>query len=167
MRQAPSDKQVDSYFPVYHSVVKSTHLLNLNTGSYERFPDVQKLVFHYMLDRWKFFRSQGNGYFDNQEDIAKACCVVRKTVGKAIKLLAECGYLQIKGKMSFNHRSNSYLFDKELKLSVMEKGEILEMFETNIIHSSKLEKPKRKPDVVKQPSYHIPTPSRDDIEDPF
>lgn len=87
MSQA-NQSTVDSYFPVYHKVTKATHILNLNTGEYEKFPDVQKLVFHYMLDRWKFFRSQGGGYFDNQEDIAIACCVVRKTVGKAIKLLA-------------------------------------------------------------------------------
>ena len=154
---------VDSYFPTYHNVTKATHLLNLNTGEYEKFPDVQKLVFHYMLDRWKFFKGQGNGYFDNQEDIATACCVVRKTVGKAIKLLADCGYLSIKGKMSFNHRSNSYIFDRELNLAILDKeGKIVESFRTNIIGSTKLDKKvAKKP--VPQKNY-IPAPSWDDEE---
>ena len=157
---------VDSYFPVYHKVTKATHILNLNTGEYEKFPDVQKLVFHYMLDRWKFFRSQGGCYFDNQEDIAVACCVVRKTVGKAIKLLADCGYLQVKGKMSFNHRSNSYVFDKELQLAVLDKDKKpIDSFITNIIGSSKLDKPKRVD--TKRAVYQPSTPSWEDIDDPF
>lgn len=157
---------VDSYFPVYHNVTKATHILNLNTGEYEKFPDVQKLVFHYMLDRWRFFRSQGGGYFDNQEDIAVACCVVRKTVGKAIKLLADCGYLKVKGKMSFNHRSNSYIFDKELQLVILDKDKkVIDSFTTNIIGSSKLDKPKRVE--TKKPVYQPPTPSWEDIDGPF
>lgn len=160
-----NQEKIESYFPVYHNVLRATHIKNLNDGSYEKFSDGQKLAFHYVLDRYKFFKQQGKEYFDNQEDIAKACASVRRSIFSIMKLLEKCGYLTIKSKMSFQHRSNSYVFGPALQLAVFESKKLQENYSVDIIDSFK--QTKKKPDVVKQPSYHIPTPSWDDIEDPF
>lgn len=154
------DQTTDSYFPVYHKAVKATHIKNLHTGEYHKFPDGQKFIFHYMLDRYKFFTSQGKSYFDNQEEIAIACACVRRSVFSLIRLLEECGYLSVKGKLTFQHRSNSYVFDKELQLAVLEKGKIEEEYSTNMIHSSKLPTKSKTPS---KPAY-VPKPFYEDEE---
>ena len=115
---------VDSYFPTYHCVLKATHILNKNTGEYLKFPEAQKFIFMYMLDRYKFFKSQGGEYFDNQDQISEACSSVRRTVFSTIKLLEKCGCLSVTSKKTFQHRSNSYVFVGEIDLAVIKKGVI-------------------------------------------
>ena len=166
MNKVQSQETTDSYFPVYHKTTKASHIKNLETGEWVKFPEGQKTIFHYMLDRYKFFKSQGKDYFDNQEDIAFACSCARRSVFSTIKLLSDCGYLTIKGKLTFQHRSNSYVFDKELQLAILDKDKkVIDSFSTNIIGSSKLDKPKKV--VINKPVYQPPTPSLEDIDDPF
>ena len=161
MKQNKSDNP-DSYFPTYHSVLKATHIKSAVDGSYHKITDGQKAIFHYILDRYKFFKSQGNSYYDNQEDIAEACASVRRSVFTTIKLLESCGYLRIKAKMGAQHKSNSYTFISELTLAVLDKnGKILEEYETRAVETYK------QPIVVKKPipqKSYIPAPNWDDEE---
>lgn len=66
-------------------------------GTFTKFPNqmkadrnfnaLDKLVYAHMLQRYVFFSSKGNEYFDNQEEIAKALGVTRQTVATSIKTL--------------------------------------------------------------------------------
>lgn len=160
---------VDSYFPTYHCILKATHLLNRNTGEYLKFPEGQKLIFLYMLDRYKFFKSNGGEYFDNQDQISEACSSVRRTVFSTIKLLQKCGYLIVTSKKTFQHRSNSYVFVSELNLAVIKKNTIEWEHKTNFIDSCKLIEPQKK--VVNRPKFipkTAPTvPDWDESDLPF
>lgn len=137
----PHYREVDSYFPFYHSILRATHIKNLNDGTYLALSPMNKMVMMYFLDRYRFFREQGKQYFDNQEDIAKACAVVRKSVHSTIKIMKQCGYLHVGGKMCFNHRSNNYRIIKEFQLAVLEGGAVEEEYKTRILYSSKIIRP--------------------------
>jgi hypothetical protein len=131
---------VDSYFPFYHSILRATHIKNITDGTYVSLSPLNKVVMMYFLDRYKFFRDQGKQYFDNQEEIAQACGVVRKSVFNTIKTMSTCGYLNVGGKMSFCHRSNNYKIVKEFQLAVIKEDVIIEEFGTRILYSSKFTK---------------------------
>lgn len=133
----------ESYFPFYHSVLKATHILNQNTGEYEKFHNSQKLVFVYVMDRYKFFKEQGKEYFDNQEDIAVACSTARGTVFGTLKLLQQCGYLLVKSKKSFVHRSNSYVFTQDVNLAVIIGESVDWLHRLDVLETSKMTKPKK------------------------
>lgn len=154
---------------MFHSVLKCTHVWNRESNEYVALHDAQKIVFLYMLDRYKFFRSSGKSYFDNQEDIALACASTRKTVGRTIKLLEDCGCLSVKSKTTFQHRSNSYVFASELNLAVIKKNTIEWEHKTNFIDSCKLIEPQKK--VVNKPKFipkTAPTvPDWDESDLPF
>lgn len=145
----------ESYFPFYHSILKATHILNQNTGEYEKFHNSQKLVFLYVMDRYKFFKEQGKEYFDNQEDIAIACSTARGTVFATLKLLQQCGYLNVRSKKSFAHRSNSYVFTDDICLAVINGQSAEWVHKMDVLQTSKMSKPKKpkftpKPQIIEK-----------------
>lgn len=113
---AKSEKELCSYLPAYKTILSATAWVNPKTGEAKRFSAEQKLVWHYVLDRYKFFKDSNKDYFDNQADIAIACDVSERTVIRLFKDLSIAGYLQIHQIRVGGHKSNSYKITKDLVL---------------------------------------------------
>lgn len=113
---AKSEKELCSYLPAYKAILSATAWVNPKTGEAKRFSAEQKLVWHYVLDRYKFFKDSNKDYFDNQADIAIACDVSERTVIRLFKDLSIAGYLEIHQIRVGGHKSNSYKITKDLVL---------------------------------------------------
>lgn len=113
---AKSEKELCSYLPAYKTILSATAWVNPKTGEAKRFSAEQKLVWHYVLDRYKFFKDSNKDYFDNQADIAIACDVSERTVIRLFKDLSIAGYLEIHQIRVGGHKSNSYKITKDLVL---------------------------------------------------
>ena len=137
----PHDREVDTHFPCYYSVIRATHVKNLKDGSYVSISHTNKVVLLYFINRYKFFKERGEEYFDKQEDIAKACATVRKSVHSLFQVLKQCGYLEIKSKNTFNERYNTYRIMEELQFGVLDKHGIVEEFGTRILSQSLAPRP--------------------------
>ncbi|MBF8640115.1 DUF6945 domain-containing protein [Pseudomonas luteola] len=122
---AKSESQLDTYLPAYKNILSATgfvgvEIVDKKTGEVrdviKPFSAEQKLVWLYVLDRYKFFTDDKRAYFDNQVDIAKACGVSERTVLRFFKDLSLSGYLQITQTRIGGHKSNSYIVTKDLVL---------------------------------------------------
>ncbi|NRH40668.1 hypothetical protein [Pseudomonas sp. MS15a(2019)] len=113
---AKSEKELCPYLPAYKAILSATAWVNPKTGEAKRFSAEQKLVWHYVLDRYKFFKDSNKDYFDNQADIAIACDVSERTVIRLFKELSIAGYLEIHQIRVGGHKSNSYKIIKDLIL---------------------------------------------------
>lgn len=113
---AKSESQLDTYLPAYKTILSATGWVNLSTGETKPLSAEQKLVWLYVLDRYKFFTDDKCAYFDNQVDIAKACGVSERTVLRFFKDLSLSGYLQITQTRIGGHKSNSYIITRDLVL---------------------------------------------------
>lgn len=140
---AKSEKELCSYLPAYKTILSATAWVNPKTGEAKRFSAEQKLVWHYVLDRYKFFKDSNKDYFDNQADIAIACDVSERTVIRLFKDLSIAGYLEIHQIRVGGHKSNSYKITKDLvlvqrennapKAPVSSQAERLEETDTNVL----------------------------------
>ena len=122
---AKSESQLDTYLPAYKNILSATgfvgvEIVDKKTGEVrdviKPFIAEQKLVWLYVLDRYKFFTDDGRSYFDNQVDIAKACGVSESTVKRFFRSLREAGYLIANETRIGGHKSNSYIINRDLVL---------------------------------------------------
>ncbi|MGE6659268.1 hypothetical protein ACQKEK_00785 [Pseudomonas sp. NPDC077408] len=134
---AKSESQLDIYLPAYKTILSAigyqgVALVTGEDGKPEKDTEgkltgelefkvlplsaEQKLVWLYVLDRYKFFTDDKRAYFDNQIDIAKACGVSERTVLRFFKDLSLSGYLQINQTRIGGHKSNSYVITRDLEL---------------------------------------------------
>ncbi|TXI33844.1 MAG: helix-turn-helix domain-containing protein [Aquipseudomonas alcaligenes] len=128
---AQTETQLDTYLPAYKNIMSAIGFVNLNTGETIKLSAEQKIVWLYILDRYKFFKEKGQLYFDNQSDIALACGVSERTVLRFINALSNSvdeegkhvgsGYLQINQTRIGGHKSNSYTILSDLVLVQPEK----------------------------------------------
>lgn len=129
---AQTETQLDTYLPAYKNIMSAIGFVNLNTGETIKLSAEQKIVWLYILDRYKFFKEKGQLYFDNQADIALACGVSERTVLRFINALSNSvdkegkyvgsGYLQINQTRICGHKSNSYTIISDLVLVQPEKA---------------------------------------------
>jgi hypothetical protein len=120
------------YIPLYLPVLRATHLRNRQSGVYEPISPTSKVVLMYLLHKYKS-RNGAGGYTIKQEDVARDCAVVRRSVYSLIKSLDECGYLKITAKQGTASKNNAYLFTSEFELAVIDKGYILDEFTTDVL----------------------------------
>lgn len=121
---AKSEQQLDIYLPAYKNILSAKGFVGVeidkNTGVVKQavkpFSAEQKLVWLYVLDRYKFFTDDKRAYFDNQIDIGNACGVSERTVLRFFKELNAAGYLQVNQTRIGGHRSNSYVIVRDLVL---------------------------------------------------
>lgn len=129
---AQTETQLDTYLPAYKNIMSAIGFVNLYTGETIKLSAEQKIVWFYILDRYKFFKEKGQLYFDNQADIALACGVSERTVLRFINALSNSvdkegkyvgsGYLQINQTRIGGHKSNSYTILSDLVLVQPEKA---------------------------------------------
>lgn len=121
---AKSEQQLDIYLPAYKNILSAKGFVGVeidkNTGVIKQvvkpFSAEQKLVWLYVLDRYKFFTDDKRAYFDNQIDIGNACGVSERTVLRFFKELNAAGYLQVNQTRIGGHKSNSYVIVRDLVL---------------------------------------------------
>lgn len=118
---AKSEQQLDIYLPAYKNILSAKGWVDLVTGETKVFSAEQKLVWLYVLDRYKFFTDDKRAYFDNQIDIGNACGVSERTVLRFFKELKAAGYLQINQTRIGGHKSNSYVISRDLVLVQKDK----------------------------------------------
>lgn len=121
---AKSEQQLDIYLPAYKNILSAKGFVGVevekDTGEIKQvvkpFSAEQKLVWLYVLDRYKFFTDDKRAYFDNQIDIGNACGVSERTVLRFFKELNASGYLQVNQTRIGGHKSNSYVIVRDLVL---------------------------------------------------
>jgi len=121
---AKSEQQLDIYLPAYKNILSAKGFVGVevekDTGEIKQvvkpFSAEQKLVWLYVLDRYKFFTDDKRAYFDNQIDIGNACGVSERTVLRFFKELNAAGYLQVNQTRIGGHKSNSYVIHRDLVL---------------------------------------------------
>ena len=103
------NNQVETYYPTYNAVQKATEYFSVLTDESKPLTLEKKAVWHWILNRYQFFKSQGKGFFDNQEDIALNSGVSLSTVRRFLKELEEMGYIKTTMTQKYGgHKSNSY-----------------------------------------------------------
>lgn len=121
---AKSEQQLDIYLPAYKNTLSAKGFVGVevekDTGEIAQvvkpFSAEQKLVWLYVLDRYKFFTDDKRAYFDNQIDIGNACGVSESTVKRFFRALREAGYLTAHETRIGGHKSNSYVIHRDLVL---------------------------------------------------
>jgi len=121
---AKSEHQLDIYLPAYKNILSAKGFVGVevekDTGEIKQvvkpFSAEQKIVWLYVLDRYKFFTDDKRAYFDNQIDIGNACGVSERTVLRFFKELNAAGYLQVNQTRIGGHKSNSYVIVRDLVL---------------------------------------------------
>ncbi|MDR6913531.1 hypothetical protein J2X66_000378 [Pseudomonas sp. 3296] len=99
------------------ALMAATHYISLTTGEEVRFTPSNKILWLHIKDRYYFFTSLGNEWFDNQEAIATATDSNVSTVKRFLAQLAEHGYLKTsKKKVGGCTFSNSYIVVQDLVL---------------------------------------------------
>lgn len=131
---AKSEKELSPYFAVYREFltatgwkgweqvkVKNPEGKMIATGEVKEvvypFTSEEKMLWSWMLDRYQFFKTNNNVWFDNQDEIAAYTGFSVSTVKRFIKKLSVSGVLVIKAKNMGGARfSNSYVITKDLEL---------------------------------------------------
>jgi len=127
---AKSEQQLDIYLPAYKNILSAKGFVGVevekDTGEIKQvvkpFSAEQKLVWLYVLDRYKFFTDDKRAYFDNQIDIGNACGVSESTVKRFFRALREAGYLTAHETRIGGHKSNSYVIHRDLVLVQEDKA---------------------------------------------
>lgn len=100
-----------------HDILKATHWLSLETGETISLSAQDKILWCWMKDRFEFFQSRGQSWFDNQQAIADATGCDRSTVRRFIDALVKHGYITIiKRIIRGCASSNSYQIVTDLQL---------------------------------------------------
>lgn len=76
------------------TLLAATHWLSLTTGEDVQFTPSNKILWLHIKDRFDFFTSLGNEWFDNQEAIAAATGSNISTVKRFLADLTKHGYLK-------------------------------------------------------------------------
>lgn len=131
---AKSEKELSPYFAVYREFltatgwkgweqvkVKNPEGKMVSTGEVKEvvypFTSEEKMLWSWMLDRYQFFKTNNNVWFDNQDEIAAYTGFSVSTVKRFIKKLSVSGVLFIATKNMGGARvSNSYVITKDLQL---------------------------------------------------
>lgn len=76
-----------------------------------------KILYRYMLDRYLFFYSLGNAFYDNQDDLADSLGMTKRTIVTLIKNLVDVGLIEKRtSRFAGANNSNAYIvydiFDK-------------------------------------------------------
>ena len=120
------NQPVETYYPTYKEIQKSTEYFPVKAGESKPLTLEKKAVWHWILHRYLFFKSQGKGFFDNQEDIALNSGVSLSTVRRFLKELEEMGYIKITMTRKYGgHMSNSYEILFNLSVTKGEKAKAL------------------------------------------
>lgn len=88
----------EAFCQIPKEMMRATHWISKTTGQQFSLTGTQKIIWVHMIDRYKFFQSLGNDWFDDQEDIAKDTGCDVSTVKGFIKLLVEHGYMVVERK---------------------------------------------------------------------
>lgn len=119
---AQSNEEIDNYLFAYKNILSAVGFVSLNTGETIELSAKQKIIWLYILDRYKFFKDNDQLYFENQAGIALACDVSEKTVQRFIRDLETGGYIQINQTRIGGHKSNSYVLLSDLVLAQADKA---------------------------------------------
>ena len=122
------NQPVETYYPTCKEIQKATEYFPVKAGESKPLTLEKKAVWHWILHRYLFFKSQGKGFFDNQEDIALNSGVSLSTVRRFLKELEEMGYIKITMTQKYGgHKSNSYEILFNLSVTKGEKVKALPM----------------------------------------
>lgn len=93
----------------------ATHWISLTTGEEIQFTPSNKILWLHIKDRFDFFTSLGNEWFDNQEAIAAATGSNISTVKRFLADLTKHGYLKTSKKKVWGCAfSNNYTIAQDL-----------------------------------------------------
>jgi hypothetical protein len=99
----------DTFCKLTHEMMRATHWVSRSDGDKFKLSGTQKIIWIHMSSRYNFFRSLGQEWFDDQEDIARDTGCDVSTVKNFIKLLVQHGYMVVKRKKLRGYvYSNSY-----------------------------------------------------------
>jgi hypothetical protein len=107
----------ETFCKLSHEIMRATHWVSKTTGQHLKLTGTQKIVWVHMTNRYEFFRSLGNEWFDDQEEIARDTGCDVSTVKGFIKLLVKHGYMVVgRKKLRGYVHSNSYKIIAPLQL---------------------------------------------------
>ncbi|WP_052321277.1 DUF6945 domain-containing protein [Pseudomonas fluorescens] len=114
-RHKTQDKHQDAFVKFPKALMAATHWISLTTGEEIQFTPSNKILWLHIKDRFDFFASLGNGWFDNQEAIAAATGSNISTVKRFLADLTKHGYLKASKKKVWGCAfSNSYTVVQDL-----------------------------------------------------
>ncbi|WP_306494182.1 helix-turn-helix domain-containing protein [Pseudomonas sp. W4I3] len=109
----------EQFFQITHEMLRATHWVSKTTGESFMLTGDQKNMWVWMESRYRFFRSLGNDWFDNQHDIAAATGCDPSTVKRFIAKLAQHGYIEVECQKGRGFiRSNRYKILAPLQVCV-------------------------------------------------
>lgn len=76
----------------------------------------EKIIYTHLRNRYDFFTSQGNEYYDTQKDVADVCNMDIKAVGNVLRKFTTAGLTTIYKKIYGNFVKNVYTSVPELDL---------------------------------------------------
>ncbi|NWC99756.1 hypothetical protein HX869_13500 [Pseudomonas sp. P7779] len=99
----------EQFCKLTHEMMRATHWTSRTTGEQFKLTGDQKVMWTWMEKRYKFFRSLGKDWFDNQEDIAESTGCDPSTVKRFISRLTQHGYIEVEHQKGRGFiRSNKY-----------------------------------------------------------
>lgn len=112
------------FLKVGYSFLRGTHIVDRNTGEFISVSMTDKILYLFMKQRWEYFLSIGNRYYDSQESLAKYLGVSRPTIRRSLDKLSSAGYIlshkeKVKGWESIVY---DRIFDLELYIRKEEKA---------------------------------------------
>ncbi|WP_413728480.1 DUF6945 domain-containing protein [Sodalis sp. RH19] len=105
-RQIKSD--IYTYNNIEFAWTATVNLIDKVTGEKIKIDLSTKNIFSYMRQRYDYFKSQNQSYYENQNVIAVCCGVSERKVRDAIKLLNQLGLLKIYTRRTGTNQSNAY-----------------------------------------------------------
>lgn len=87
---------METFLKLEKQLLRAVSVTDKTTGTVSKLSSVDKIVYRYMFERYVFFSSQKQQYFDNQSDIAYECGLAIATLQRAIYSLEECGLITTK-----------------------------------------------------------------------
>lgn len=114
-RHKTQDKHQDAFVKFPKALMAATHWISLTTGEEIQFTPSNKILWLHIKDRFDFFTSLGNEWFDNQEAIAAATGSNISTVKRFLADLTNHGYLKTSKKKVWGCAySNNYTIAQDL-----------------------------------------------------
>lgn len=103
---------------------KAAKVVNKNTGEVLKITPSHKLIYRYMLERYRFFSKAGNRYFDNQESISQECAISLATTQRLLYDLKDVGLIVVQTELL--ERSGSRKKNFYTVVDIFEHGFLLE-----------------------------------------
>lgn len=109
----------EQFCKLAHDMMRATHWTSRTTGEQFKLSGDQKVMWTWMEKRYKFFRSIGKDWFDNQDDIAVSTGCDPSTVKRFISKLTQHGYIEVERQKGRGFiRSNKYKILAPLQVQV-------------------------------------------------